>query len=150
MKRSSTPFLNRHQLSLGADYALRLIRIFSDVFDGDLGLALVFITAAQAGTEHLRERDDYVDLITGEFFPDDLRRPISVSALSRAVGLPVETTRRHVVKLAASGFVERTGSGGVLVTSACLTRDEIREAGLLNQSAMAVLVKSLKRAPRNR
>lgn len=39
MKRNRTPFVKRHHLSLGADYALRLIRIFTDLFDGDMDLA---------------------------------------------------------------------------------------------------------------
>jgi len=150
MKRHRTPFVKRHHLSLGADYALRLIRIFTDVFDGDMVLALVFIAAAQAGTEHLRTQDDYLDIVTGEFFPDDLRQPISVSALARSLGIPVETTRRHVVKLAQTGFAQRTEAGGVIVTSAHLQREEIRQAALLNLEAMESLIDGLVRTPRNR
>jgi hypothetical protein len=150
MKRNKTPFVNRHHLSLGADYALRLIRIFTDLFDGDMDLALVFIAAAQAGTEHLREQADYVEIVTGEFFPDELRRPVSVSALARSLGIPVETTRRHVVKLAKTGFAQRTASGAVIVTSAVLAREEIRQAGLLNLVAMESLIDGLQRAPTNR
>ena len=150
MKRNRTPFVKRHHLSLGADYALRLIRIFTDLFDGDMDLALVFIAAAQASTEHLREQDDYLDLVTGEFFPDDLRRPVSVSALARSLGIPVETTRRHVVKLAQTGFAQRTEAGGVIVTSEILQREEIRQAALLNLAAMESLIDGLVRTPRNR
>lgn len=150
MKRNRTPFVKRHHLSLGADYALQLIRIFTDLFDGDMDLALVFIAAAQAGTEHLREQGDYVDLLTTEFFPDDLRRPVSVSALARSLGIPVETTRRHVVKLTQTGFAQRTESGGVIVTSEVLQREEIRQAALLNLGAMEALIDGLLRTPRNR
>ncbi len=150
MNRKKTPFVKRHHLSLGADYALRLIRIFTDLFDGDMNRALVFIAAAQAGTEHLRERGDNVELVSGEFFPDEMRRPVSVSALARSLGIPVETTRRHVVQLAETGFARRTGSGGVIVTSEVLAREEIREAGLLNHGAMETLIDGLTRAPRNR
>lgn len=150
MKRNKTPFVKRHHLSLGADYALRLIRIFTDLFDGDMDRALVFIAAAQASTEHLREQDDYLDLVTGEFFPDDLRQPVSVSALARSLGIPVETTRRHVVKLAQTGFAQRTETGGVIVTSEVLRREEIRQAALLNLAAMESLIDGLVRTPRNR
>ncbi len=149
MKRSKTPFVTRRHLSLGADYALRLIRIFTDLF-GDMDLALVFIAAAQAGTEHLRDDDSYIDMLSGEFFPDELRRPVSVSALARSLGIPVETTRRHVVKLANTGYALRTESGGVIVTSEILRRDEIREAGLLNLEAMERLIGGVRRTPRNR
>lgn len=150
MKRKKTPFVNRHHLSLGADYALRMIRVFTDLFDGDMDRALVFIAAAQAGTEHLREQADYVELISGEFFPDEMRRPVSVSALARSLGIPVETTRRHVVKLASTGFAQRTASGGVIVTSEILAREEIRQAGLLNLGAMEALIDGLTRTPANR
>lgn len=137
-------------MSLGADYALRLIRAFTDLFDGDLGLAMVFIAAAQAGTEHLRDGQDYPDIAAGDFFPDDLRRPVSVSALARSLGLPVETTRRHVVKLAANGYANRTENGGVIITSAILQRDEIRQVASLNAASMERLINGLMRAPTNR
>ena len=150
MIREKTPFLVRGHMSLGADYALRLIRIFTDLFDGDLGLALVFIAAAQAGTQHLRLEQDYPDIAAGDFFPDDLRRPVSVSALARSLGLPVETTRRHVVKLAANGYALRTGSGGVIITSAILAREEIREIASLNAANMAQLIDGLLRTPGDR
>lgn len=150
MKRKRTPFVKRRHLSLGADYALRLIRIFTDLFDGDMDRALVFIAAAQAGTEHLREHDDYVSMLNGEFFPDEMRRPISVSALARSLGIPVETTRRHVVKLASTGYAQRTESGGVIVTSEILSREEIQQAGLRNLEAMERLVDGLVRTPSDR
>ena len=137
-------------MNLGADYALRLIRIFTDLFDGDLGLAMVFIAAAQAGTQHLRHGQDYPDLAAGDFFPDDLRRPVSVSALARSLGLPVETTRRHVVKLAANGYALRTENGGVIITSAILQRAEIRAIASLNAANMAHLIDGLVRTPGDR
>lgn len=149
MKRTRTPFVKRHHLSLGADYALRLIRIFTDLFDGDMDLALVFIAAAQAGTEHLRGQDDYLDLLASEFFPDEVRRPISVSALARMLGIPVETTRRHVVKLAKTGFAQRTEAGGVIVSSEILRREEIRLASVQNYNAMEALIDGLLTTPRN-
>jgi hypothetical protein len=150
MKRRETPFIVRHHMSLGADYALQLIRIFTDLFDGDLGLAMVFIAAAQAGTQHLRQEQDYPDITAGDFFPDDLRRPVSISALARSLGLPVETTRRHVVKLAANGYALRTEGGGVIITSAILQREEIRQTAGLNAANMAQLIDGLKRTPGDR
>ena len=145
-----TPFVKRHHLNLGADYALRLIRIFTDVFDGDVSLALVFIAAAQMGTQHLRANGDYFDQLEGEFFPDHLRRPVSVSALARSLGLPIETTRRQVVRLATSGYALRTEQGGVIVTSEVLRREEIRQAGLANLDALQALADSLRLMPRGR
>lgn len=78
------------------------------------------------------------------------RRPVSVSALARSLGIPVETTRRHVVKLAQTGFEQRTEAGGVIVTSEILQREEIRQAALLNLATMESLIDGLVRMPRNR
>ncbi len=150
MPRSRTPFLARHHLSLGADYALRLVRLFTDIFDGDVALALVFVAAAQAGTQHLRNTPAHFVPAEGEFFPDDLRRPISVSALARSLGLSVETTRRHVIRLVELGYAQRTASGGVLVTSEILKREEVSTAAVANLTSMRHLIRALSRAPEGR
>ncbi len=150
MPRSKSPFLARHHLSLGADYSLRLVRLFTDIFGGDVALALVFIAAAQAGTQHLRNTTTHAVPAEGEFFPDDLRRPISVSALARSLGLSVETTRRHVIRLVELGYARRTESGGVLVTSEILKREEVSNAAVANLASMRHLIRALSRAPEGR
>ena len=137
-------------MSLGADYALRLIRLFTDVFDGDVALALVFIAAAQAGTQHLRRASNFYELFDAEFFPDEMRRPVSVSSLARSLAIPVETTRRYVIKLTALGFAHRTPRGGVVVTSAVLRRDEVARVARANAVNMQQLVHGLTRAPASR
>jgi hypothetical protein len=150
MKRERTPFVKRHHLSLGADYALRLVRLFTDVFDGDLVLAMVFVAAAQANTQHLRRRADYVDHMDGPLFPDELRRAVSVSSLAHSLGLPVETARRYVIKLCGRGFAVRSEAGGVLVTTEILNRQEIRAAAWANATNMEILIGELQRTPRDR
>jgi DNA-binding Lrp family transcriptional regulator len=88
----------------------------------------------------------------GEPPPDDLRRPISISAVANSLGLPFETTRRRIAKLAARGRCVITPTG-VVVPSARLTRpaynrsaaavylhvramfQDLRRAGLLDQYA---------------
>jgi hypothetical protein len=150
MKRKRTPFVKRHHLALGADYALRLIRLFTDVFDGDIMLALVFIAAAQAGTQHLRNVASPSVMVTDAFFPDEVRRPVSISALARSLGLPVETTRRYVVKLVELGFARRTEGGGMVVTTDMLDRDEIRAAARANAANMEHLIDGLLRVPKDR
>lgn len=150
MKRERTPFIKRHHLSLGADYALRLVRLFTDVFDGDIVLAMVFVAASQANTQHLRRRADYVDHMDGPLFPDELRRAVSVSSLARSLGLSIETTRRYVIKLCDRGFAVRSDGGGVLVTTDVLNRDEIRAAAWANAANMELLISELARTPRDR
>jgi hypothetical protein len=66
--------------------------------------------------------------------PDELRRPISISAVANSLGLPFETTRRRVAKLAARGRCVVTPTG-VLVPSARLTRPAY------NRSAAAVYLR---------
>src|SRR6185312_7555256 len=39
--------------------------------------------------------------------PDELRRPVSTLAVANSLGLPYETTRRHVQKLIALGRCQR-------------------------------------------
>ena len=43
--------------------------------------------------------------------PDDVRKPISAAALSRALGLPLETVRRRVARLAGLGLLVGTARG---------------------------------------
>jgi hypothetical protein len=150
MRRKRTAFIERHYMSLGADYALRLIRLYTDVFDGDVALALVFMAAAQAGTQHLRRASNFHELFEGEFFPDELRRPVSVSSLARFLAIPVETTRRHVIKLTTLGFAQRTIGGGVMVTNDMLRREEVSRVVRANTVNMQQLIHGLTHAPENR
>lgn len=43
--------------------------------------------------------------------PDDLRKPISIAALSRALGVPLETVRRRAARLAGLGLVASSAEG---------------------------------------
>lgn len=52
--------------------------------------------------------------------PDELRRPVSMHALSTSLGLPFETVRRRVRKMVAAGFC-RAVEGGVIVPTEVLT-----------------------------
>ncbi len=54
--------------------------------------------------------------------PDELREPISVYNIAQALGLPYETTRRHVQMLIEEGLVRRVGGHGVIVHSEGLAR----------------------------
>jgi hypothetical protein len=53
--------------------------------------------------------------------PDDLRRPISIHATAHSLGLPYETVRRRVTRLALLG-VYQIGADGVLVPGSHLRR----------------------------
>jgi len=94
---ANKPFHDRMRLSAGVNYVLRLMRTYTDLVGGDPTTALVFIAAAQACTQHVKVRPEALQEET--FIRDEMRRPVSLSALARSLGLPVETTRRQVRRL---------------------------------------------------
>lgn len=61
--------------------------------------------------------------------PDELRRPVSVSALASSLRLPYETVRRRVAALVAEGACEMT-AGGIYVSGAVLQTPEHRQVVL--------------------
>lgn len=133
------------RLGHGADYVLRFMRIFTDMMDGDPVRGLIFLAATRAGTQHLES--GFRPTRRG-FASDSLRRPISISALARSLGLPNETVRRHVIALVEAGYASRTPRGGVLVTSDQLDRPRIRQALGENVINLERLTRSLHATPR--
>jgi hypothetical protein len=148
--RKRSAFVVRQHMNLGVDFMLRLVRLLADLFEGDVTLGLVFVAVAQASTQHLRRTPGYIEEIARGLFPDDLRRPISISSLARSLGIPVETTRRHVIKLVDLGYARRSETGGVLVTADILARPEIQALAAVNAANMEQLIEGLRRTPANR
>ncbi|MDR3499564.1 MAG: hypothetical protein P4L72_10090 [Parvibaculum sp.] len=50
--------------------------------------------------------------------PDEMRKPISVLALSNSLNIPYETVRRHSAALVASGYCQRIDRQGLVVPAA--------------------------------
>lgn len=142
---SEAALADRIRLSHGVDYVLRLMRIYTDMMQGDVVRALIFLAAARAGTQHLKT--DFRPTPAG-FVDDGLRRPASISALARSLGLPHETVRRHVVALVAAGYARRTPGGGVIVTSQDLDRPDVQEAVSKNITNLERLTRALRETPR--
>lgn len=130
----------RVRLNIGLDYALRLMLIYTELVKGDPVRALVFVAAARACTQHLPT--DHPVSSTG-YLDDELRRPVSVSAIARSLALPVETVRRHIIGLEKSGLLSRTRGGGVMVTSQHLDTPEVEAAVKANVINMNRLQRSL-------
>ena len=87
----------------------------------------VIVQANLGGTGGATERQ-----ATGEAagaLPDELRRPIAINAIAASLGLPFETVRRRVRKLADQGLC-RLVSGGVIVPAAVLATTECEAMGL--------------------
>jgi len=89
--------------------------------DGDLARGIVFLAILQAG------RPRFAELarrgIVAWPRSDEALKPVSVNSLAASLGLPYETTRRHVQRLTAAGLVRRVDAQGVIVPECAVTSD---------------------------
>jgi len=97
---------------ISSDYFLRSLALIAEVQDGDMIKAIVFLAVVAANTGHLEQtgqgsRFAGVDSAP----PDDVRRPVSALAISQALGMPFETTRRYINRLIADGVLARVKKG---------------------------------------
>lgn len=108
------------------DFILENLSAYMSVFDGDSTSMLIFFTMARTSVSHLnRERVPRPEAETG-IFPDTLRRPVAILSIANYLGLPYETTRRHVMKLVERGFCQRKGSREFLISAETLSRPEFQ------------------------
>jgi hypothetical protein len=118
---------------LAADYLLRSLKMIGDLAEGELVTGLVNLALVQANVSHLdRVASGFDGVDTPP--PDEVRRPVSILSLSASLGLPYETTRRHVAKMVATGQCVRV-KGGVVVPTAVIgeaRRTEMLEVNLMN------------------
>jgi hypothetical protein len=117
--------LKRYVMRLGMDYFLRMATACSEMFEGNFLTGVVFLGIAQSSVSHLNKPLRLNPAAVEGVFPDDLRRPVSVLGLAQFLGLPYETTRRHVNHLVDLGFVAKAGSRGVVVPSEVMRRPEV-------------------------
>jgi hypothetical protein len=108
------------------EFVMNSIAAYTELFDGDTTSMLIFFAMAQTSVEHLnREKVPRPEATTG-IFPDTLRRPVAILSISDYLGLPYETTRRHVMKLVERGLCRRQGSRKFLISEEILSRPEFR------------------------
>lgn len=87
--------------------------IASSLGGGDVLRGLIIVGINQANVAHIRSESG--QFATAENpVPLEERRPISVHALSLELGVPYETTRRHVKALIDSGVCIRVENGVVM------------------------------------
>ena len=105
-----------------AEYCLRALRLLAGVYC-DIRKGIVAQAIVTANTAHL-------DTLMGEGWryagidqppPDEVRRPVSVSAIARSLGVPYETLRRHVWRLIEAGVCVRVEGGLIAPTTALET-----------------------------
>lgn len=132
---------------LSAGYILRSLHLIADLADGELLQGLVWTAVTVANVAHLDRDAGAGGAFAGleAIPPDALRRPVSVLAISSALGLPYETTRRHVAKLVASGQCLRV-RGGILVPARALDNGAHREMLAANLANLRTLVRNLRKA----
>lgn len=139
------PALQRYVMRLGMDMFLRTAMSFSELFDGNLMTGLIFLATCQASVQHLNNPVQLNPSAREGVFPDDLRRPVSVLGVAQFLGLPYETTRRHMNQLLESGYVVKVGAKGVVVPADVMRRPEIDRMVAANFSSTRTFLKGLHR-----
>jgi hypothetical protein len=133
----------RVAVRLGGDYVLRSLRLQAELSGGQLMLGLVSLAITQANVAHLvgDEGRPYKDLEA--LPPDEVRRPVSVLSVAQSLGLPYETTRRHVETLIRMGRCQRV-RGGVIVPAAAFDTPRHRELLAVNLANLRRLYRGLR------
>lgn len=143
MPTPSSSSLEWRHLDLGADYLQRSVAILGSLFGGDVSRGLIYLTALQAASQHLRNTQDPTGWTQSA--DDDQRRPVSLSSIARSLSMSVETTRRQVLRLERDGFVDRTANGGVLVRFSGPNSEVLRGALAVNSGNIQRLGGGLQR-----
>ena len=141
------PDVSRAVARLSSEYVLRALRLLTDIHGGDLLTAIIGQAIIAANTAHLVDgRSSEPPRFAGrsEPPPDELRRPVSVLAIAESLGLPFETTRRHVNKLIAAGTCKRV-KGGVIVLASAIDRPRNNEAAERNLDYVLSFGRALRR-----
>ncbi len=108
---------------LTAQYFLRTLDVAKAVHDGDPIKAIIFTAIWSANSSHLRP--DLGFYASDDPPPDDMRRPITISAIAESLGMPNETVRRYVKKLIADGLCQTHGHKGVIIPRSVFIREDM-------------------------
>lgn len=120
------------------DLQLRHLETLTPMF-GDVTRAFVWAGVLQANMRRLLVEREAAWAYAGPETPppDSLRIPVSVRAVANELGMPYETTRRHVAALQDEGRLAKAGRG-VLVPAAALGDEAL---GKGNQTLMLRFVR---------
>lgn len=150
MTSSSSPpaeaDLSRQATRISAGYFLRYLTLLSEFNDGDMLGGIIILAILSANAAHLDQAGvggEYA--AAGQAPPDDLRRPVSILSIANTLGLPFETTRRHVNKLIRDGKCVRVRKG-VIVPQAFVMTAEAEHLSRENAKNLRRLVRDLGRA----
>lgn len=113
-------------------YFIPLVRLLSEVTEGDILKGVVLVSIIHANTEMIRRMDANGNafVVTGTTTPDEMRQPVSVYALAKSLGLPYETTRRYVAKLIEDGLcIKAPFKSGIIVPGSVLASPKMAAMG---------------------
>ena len=134
-------------ISTTSEYCVKLMVAYASLCDGDFLMAMVFLSASLAGTQHLRNRPARAEDFDGPFYRDALRRPVSISAIARSLNVAIETVRRKCRRLAELGLLQRTNNGRVVVTTRTLARPDVDTVVRRNVTALHLMLDRIDREP---
>jgi hypothetical protein len=131
---------------LSSEYILRAMQLLVEAY-GEIRTGIIAQTIVTANTAHLDARggDGRRYAAIDETPPDEVRRPISIARLAESLGLPFETTRRHVQRLIDTGVCIRV-EGGLIVPRAVLEQPEAARAALANVAYVRKFVRDVQAA----
>ena len=126
---------------ISSDYLLRTVQLLMEAHGGNLLDALIFQAVCQANVAHLGD----AILRSPDPPPDDQRRAVSILAIANGLGLPFETTRRHVNRMIADGRCRRA-SGGIIVPAQALASQQATAAAQKNLANLKRCLRELGKA----
>ncbi|WP_312167104.1 hypothetical protein [Phenylobacterium sp.] len=130
---------------LSGNYLLRTLANTSEVFEGDMLLAIVFMAIGQATVSHLP-----VERHAGQFgpdgiAPDDQRRPVSALSIAESLNIPRETARRYVSRLVDLGYCARVRGRRVIIPGDVYRRPEVQHALQSNRRDLQMMIAAIRR-----
>jgi hypothetical protein len=135
-------------LRVGNEFFLRTLDSMALLAGDDLIKALVYTAMWTANVRHIthsvatNQQFSGFDMIP----PDEMRRPVSVMALSNALRIPYETVRRYVHTMLNEGRCTRIDRKGFIVPAAAIGGEAHRKAMRSSYPSLIRFVSELKRA----
>lgn len=129
---------------ISSDFTLLGTATLRGLFGGELLAGLIFLAINVANVRHLAEIPDGRYATAEDPPPDAERRPISALGLSRELGVPAETVRRHVRQLEATGYCGSV-KGGLVIPTHVLMQPKFKAAVADSARHLAWLLEELVR-----
>ena len=126
------PDVSRRTVRLSIDYFLDSLTEMAGIVGLDALSLLVGMAVARGNMQHFAQDRETAETYAGidAIPPDAVRRPVSVYAVSKGLGLPYETTRRYARRLTKEGWLERKADGGLILSAEVIGRPELLQAAL--------------------